>query len=155
MVCPCWADLRFAQLSNRADPTGTKPENQQNLSNLGASLKNTIDTIQSNHLQYFIQSLISCSCDAPRIAPLETTMQTRDDEIKMFGMTKQDIQDQYINSLTARLSGLEIVVAGILSDCQELQTFGRDTKEQIRTQLNVAKYILFEMQDRREALTED
>ncbi len=82
-------------------------------------------------------------------------MQTRDDEIKMFGMTKQDIQDQYINSLTARLSGLEIVVAGILSDCQELQTFGRDTKEQIRTQLNVAKYILFEMQDRREALTED
>jgi hypothetical protein len=82
-------------------------------------------------------------------------MQTRDDEIKMFGMTKQDIQDQYINSLTARLSGLEIVIAGILSDCQELQTFGRDTKEQIRTQLNVAKYILFEMQDRREALTED
>lgn len=82
-------------------------------------------------------------------------MQTRDDEIKMFGMTKKDIQDQYINSLTARLSGLEIVIAGILSDCQELQTFGRDTKEQIRTQLNVAKYILFEMQDRREALTED
>lgn len=82
-------------------------------------------------------------------------MQTIEDEIKMFGMTKQAIQDQYINTLTARLSGLEIVIAGILSDCQELQTFGRDTKEQIRTQLNVAKYILFEMQDRREALTED
>lgn len=82
-------------------------------------------------------------------------MQTRDDELKMFGMTKQDIQDQYINSITAKLCGLEMVVASILSDCQELQTFGRDTKEQIRTQLNVAKYILFEMQDRREAVTED
>lgn len=81
-------------------------------------------------------------------------MQTIEDEIKMFGMTKKAIQDQYINTLTAQRSGLEIVIAGILSDCQELQTFGRDTKEQIRTQLNVAKYILFEMQDRREALTD-
>lgn len=82
-------------------------------------------------------------------------MQTVEDQIKMFGMTTEDIQDQYINTLTAKLSGLEMVIAGILSDCQEMQNFGRDTKEQIRTQLNVAKYILFEMQDRRAALTED
>lgn len=73
-------------------------------------------------------------------------------ESKCYGMTEADIRDQYINSITARLSGLEMVVMGILSDCQEMQNFGVDTKEQIRKQLNVAKFILAEMMDaRREA----
>jgi len=67
------------------------------------------------------------------------------EELQMFGMSKQDIRDQYINSLTAKLSGTEMVVMGILSDCQEMQTFGVDTKERIRKQLNVAKFILSEM----------
>lgn len=73
-------------------------------------------------------------------------------ESKCYGMTEADIRDQYINSITARLSGLEMVVMGILSDCQEMQNFGIDTKEQIRKQMNVAKFILAEMMDaRREA----
>lgn len=73
-------------------------------------------------------------------------------ESKCYGMTEADIRDQYINSITARLSGLEMVVMGILSDCQEMQNFGVDTKEQIRKQMNVAKFILAEMMDaRREA----
>lgn len=73
-------------------------------------------------------------------------------ESRCYGMTEDDIRDQYINSITARLSGLEMVVMGILSDCQEMQNFGVDTKEQIRKQLNVAKFILAEMMDaRREA----
>ena len=42
-------------------------------------------------------------------------MMTKDEE-RMFGISKEDIQEQYIESLTARLSGLEMVVAGILSD---------------------------------------
>jgi hypothetical protein len=62
-------------------------------------------------------------------------------------MTEQDIRDQYINSLTAKLSGLEMVVMSILSDCQEMQNFGVDTKERIRKQMNVAKFILAEMMD--------
>lgn len=66
-------------------------------------------------------------------------------EIQMFGMTEQDIREQYMESLTAKLSGLEMVVAGILSDCQELGAMGRT--EQVRTQLNVAKFILFEMME--------
>lgn len=70
-------------------------------------------------------------------------------ESKCYGMTEQDIRDQYINSLTAKLSGLEMVVMGILSDCQEMQNFGIDTKEQIRKQMNVAKFILAEMMDAR------
>ena len=42
-------------------------------------------------------------------------------ESKCYGMSEMDIRDEYMNSITARLSGLEMVVMGILSDCQELQ----------------------------------
>jgi hypothetical protein len=78
---------------------------------------------------------------------------------EMFGMSESDIREQYINSITARLSGLEMVVAGILSDCQEelaagdknefrdQNSFEAKRRERIRKQLNVAKYILFEMMD--------
>jgi hypothetical protein len=66
-------------------------------------------------------------------------------EIAMFGMTKEDIREDYMEGLTAKLSGLEMVVAGILSDCKELTAMGR--AEDVRKQLNVAKFILFEMMD--------
>lgn len=71
----------------------------------------------------------------------------REDEKRMYGMSKEDIQEQYMNSITAKLSGLEMVVAGILSDCQELTAMGRS--ENVRQQLNIAKFILFEMMDQR------
>ena len=70
-------------------------------------------------------------------------------ESRMFGMSAADIREDYMESLTARLSGLEMVVAGILSDSQELLSMGRT--EDVRKQLNVAKFILFEMMDRRES----
>ena len=70
----------------------------------------------------------------------------RADEKRMFGMSKEDIREQYIESITGKLSGLEMVVAGILSDCQELAAIGNN-QETIRQQLNVAKFILFEMMD--------
>ena len=41
-------------------------------------------------------------------------------ETKCYGMSEADIREDYMNGLTARLSGLEMVVASILSDCQEL-----------------------------------
>lgn len=83
------------------------------------------------------------------------------DEERMFGMSKEDIREEYMESLTARLSGLEMVVAGILSDCQEMLAMGStvefgqpvvraSTAEHVRRSLNVAKFIIFEMQDRRE-----
>lgn len=64
-------------------------------------------------------------------------------EIEVYGMTREDIEEFYINSITAKLSGLEMVVAGILSDCQELA----GNTEQVRKQLNVAKFILFRMME--------
>lgn len=85
----------------------------------------------------------------------------RVDEERMFGMSKEDIREEYMESLTARLSGLEMVVAGILSDCQEMLSMGTTVEggspvvsaraaESVRRSLNVAKFIIFEMQDRRE-----
>lgn len=67
---------------------------------------------------------------------------------EMFGMSESDIREQYMESITAKLSGLEMVVAGILSDCQELTERGQS--EQVRKQLNVAKFILFEMMEKKE-----
>ena len=64
-------------------------------------------------------------------------------ELKVYGMTQDDIRDQYMDSLTARIGGMEMVVMGILSDCQELTAMG--DSERVRKQLNVAKFILSEM----------
>jgi hypothetical protein len=68
-------------------------------------------------------------------------------EKNCYGMTESDIREQYMQSITAKFSGQEMVVMSILSDCQEMMTFGSDTKEQVRKQLNVAKFILSEMMD--------
>ena len=69
-----------------------------------------------------------------------------EDQKRMFGMSKEAIREQYMNSITAKLSGLEMVVASILSDCQEELD---DGDERIRKRLNVAKFILFEMMEKR------
>jgi hypothetical protein len=70
-------------------------------------------------------------------------------ETKCYGMTEADIREQYLNSLTVKLSGVEMLVAGILSDCQEMLEMGYD-KDSIRKQLNIAKFCLFENQTARE-----
>ena len=72
-------------------------------------------------------------------------------DLTMFGMTKADIRDQYINSISAKLVGVEMVVMGILSDCQEMMARKNPTiphprvDEHIRKQMNIAKFILGEM----------
>ncbi len=71
-----------------------------------------------------------------------------DKEMAMYGMSVEDIREDYMQSLTARLSGLEMVVAGILSDCQELLAMDTPrSKAMVRKELNKAKFILFEMMD--------
>jgi len=75
---------------------------------------------------------------------------------EMFGMSQEAIREQYMESITAKFSGLEMVVAGILSDCQEMIAMKNptipapNTDEHIRKQLNVAKFILFEMMEKKE-----
>ena len=73
-------------------------------------------------------------------------------ESKCYGMSEQAIREQYMSSITARFSGLEMVVMGVLSDCQEMLAMGAgpSSVEYVRKQMNVAKYILCEMQDQKE-----
>jgi hypothetical protein len=72
-------------------------------------------------------------------------------ELKCFGMSYEDIQEQYIDSLTGRLTGLEMVVSGILSDVQHMMEYDMP-KDAIRKQLNIAKYILSKAIARQENL---
>ena len=80
-------------------------------------------------------------------------------EVQMFGMSEDAIREQYMNCFTAKYTGLEMVVAGILSDAQEMMAYpcAEDAvmeaaaKESVRKQLNVAKFILFEMMNQKEA----
>jgi hypothetical protein len=73
-------------------------------------------------------------------------------ENKCYGITEQEIREQYMQSITARCSGLEMVVMGIMSDCQEMMAMGTGPRsvEYVRKQMNIAKFILSEMMDARE-----
>ncbi len=79
-----------------------------------------------------------------------------DFETKCYGMSEADIRTQYMESFTATRCGLEMVVMGILSDCQEMQVMNNPmvasmrSNEYVRKQLNVAKFILSEMMDQKE-----
>jgi hypothetical protein len=71
---------------------------------------------------------------------------TQSNNQAMYGVN--DI-DQYIasvkNSLTYKLTGGNMIVAGLMSDAQEQMAFG-DT-EGARKTLNIAKAILFQIMD--------
>ena len=73
-------------------------------------------------------------------------------ETKCYGMSTEDIREQYMESFTAKYSGLEMVVMSILSDQQEMLAMGAGPKsvEYVRKQLNVAKFILSEMMEAKE-----
>jgi hypothetical protein len=70
-------------------------------------------------------------------------------ESRCYGMSAADIREEYMNGITARCSGLEMVVMGVLSDAQELLAMGR--QESARKQMNIAKFILSEMMEAKEA----
>lgn len=74
-------------------------------------------------------------------------------ETKCYGMSEQNIREQYIQSITAKCCGIEMVVMSILSDCQEMLAMKNptipspNTDEFVRKQMNVAKFILNEMME--------
>lgn len=76
-----------------------------------------------------------------------------DFEQKCYGMSQDQIRQQYMESITAKFSGQEMVVMSILSDCQEMLAMKNSTipspnsDEWVRKQLNIAKFILSEMMD--------
>lgn len=75
-------------------------------------------------------------------------------ETKCYGMSTEDIREQYMQSFTAKYSGLEMVVMSILSDQQEMLAMGAGPRavEHVRKQLNVAKFILSEMMEAKESV---
>ena len=70
-------------------------------------------------------------------------------EQKCYGMSQEAIRTEYMEGLTARISGLEMVVMGMLSDCQHMLEYDM-SKEDIRKTLNRAKFILAEMMEKKE-----
>jgi len=68
-------------------------------------------------------------------------------ETQCYGISEAAIREQYMESVTAKFSGLEMVVMGILSDVQHMQETRYFSKEDIRKQLNIAKFILSEIMD--------
>ena len=62
-------------------------------------------------------------------------------EAQCYGMSEADIREEFLNSLTMKFSGKEMVVASLLSDIQEMLEYGYE-KNEIRQLLNVAKFIL-------------
>ena len=71
-------------------------------------------------------------------------------EKNCYGMSTEDIREEYMGSITARLSGLEMVAMSVLSDAQELMTFGHEqANDQARKNINIAKFILSEMMETR------
>lgn len=69
-------------------------------------------------------------------------------EIEVYGMSVEKIEKTLMNGVTADISGHEMVVAGLLSDAQEMLYMEgmTDNTNKARQLLNVAKYILFEME---------
>jgi len=73
-------------------------------------------------------------------------------EKNCYGMSTADIRVQYLQSMTAKRCGLEMVVMSLLSDAQELQSFGNaQALDQSRQNMNIAKYILSDMMDQRQS----
>lgn len=71
-------------------------------------------------------------------------------ESKCYGMSEADIREEYMNSITAKFSGLEMVAMSVLSDAQELMSFGHDqATDQARKNINIAKFILSHMMEQR------
>ena len=79
-------------------------------------------------------------------------------EKNCYGMSEQSIRTQYMGSFTAKTCGLEMVVMGIMSDCQEMLAMNnplvgsKGSTEYVRKQMNVAKFILSEMMEAKESV---
>jgi hypothetical protein len=58
-----------------------------------------------------------------------------------------------MQSVTARFTGMEMVIMGVLSDAQEMMSMNNNSipspnsNEYVRKQLNIAKFILSEMME--------
>lgn len=80
-------------------------------------------------------------------------------DIRMYGVTEAEMREAVEQSLTFRFSGPAMMAASLLSDCQEMVSYGPyngDTLTNIledqRQTLNRAKWILFEYCNKKETV---
>jgi hypothetical protein len=78
-----------------------------------------------------------------------TEQETR--EVRMYGTTEAALRESIERSMTFKISGPAMIVAGMLSDIQEMMAYGpydsetlSNIQEDQRQQLNRAKWVLFE-----------
>ena len=73
-------------------------------------------------------------------------------EQDVYGMSKADIREQYMETSYAKIAGLELVAMGVLSDAQELMACNTaQTQNQARQHINIAKFILSTMMEKNRA----
>ena len=79
-------------------------------------------------------------------------------EVRMYGCTEAQMREAVEQSITYRFSGPAMMAASLLSDCQEMVSYGPydgDTLANIledqRQTLNRAKWILFEYMNKETA----
>ena len=68
----------------------------------------------------------------------------RADEMRMFGMPRDEILESVKESLTYKLSGPGMVIASYLSDAQEMIAF--NDSERARQYINIAKMLMMEFE---------
>jgi len=71
----------------------------------------------------------------------------RQREINMYGITEADMRENIESSITFRTSGPAMIVAGMMSDAQEMMAYEKPSFATIGAQrqlLNRAKWALFE-----------
>ena len=66
-------------------------------------------------------------------------------EMQAYGSPKAEILEVIEDSLTFKMSGIEMVIASYLSDAQELIEF--NDKNRARQYINIAKMLIFEKMD--------
>ena len=66
-------------------------------------------------------------------------------EIQAYGSPKAEILESIEDSLTFKMTGIEMVIASYLSDAQELIEF--NDKNRARQYINIAKMLIFEKMD--------
>lgn len=72
-------------------------------------------------------------------------------QVSMYGVTEAGMREAIESSMTFKLSGPMMVVAGMLSDAQEMMAYEQpdfNTIEDQRQLLNRAKFVLFEYMDK-------
>ena len=68
-------------------------------------------------------------------------------EVRMYGCTEAQMREAVESSITFKFSGPAMVVAGMMSDAQEMMAYEQpdfNTIEDQRQLLNRAKFVLFE-----------